>query len=596
MKTRGDNMSKRNDIINFAISETKKVYQNYENRISLNKVPELVDQSGFMISNIEEFLRPYWGLGAFYKDDVSIKINVKDKPIELSEYLKSSLIDIISQKIPSSLDIHNFAFQAVTEFAAFLVGAYFSREKLWDVFSKEEQDKIAKRIHKLCKITDEINVTNNHIWFPAICLFILDKLGYKYPEKNKVIDKAFTVLDNMYLGNGLYGDGGARRIDYYNSYSIHLYPLLYFIITESKKYDKKKYLKRTEEFISKYVYLFDNDGDNVQFGRSISYTYAAVAIFPIAIMAGCNIDVSIANKIYISNILRQSYENKCSQMATLETYMSTGTSTWSFKAFLGLLLSENDSFWTITSSKNTFENVAKIDKIGLAVTRNDYSVTLINNLLDYDDKNSHCFSDMASLYGKFAYNSKSGITLSSADKRSFDSMISLITPDRCMASSRRHFEIIKNTESSFISCHIPFPNDPETKIITKLVPLYNGWHIRLHKVILSRPYIVHEGGFSIPTFNDYRNLSYSDNVVTLFNDSYKSIMTAIGTVPFKYGKEFSHHGLNTISSLTLNPYYETDVLESGIYHFVSAYTLTGQYKALTIPNIEQYFDDYTKVL
>ena len=81
-----------------------------------------------------------------------------------------------------------------------------------------------------------------------------------------------------------------------------------------------------------------------------------------------------------------------------------------------------------------------VDKFDILVQGEDDfgGVTIFNNSVHYyqDKPFLHLFNDMAGYYSKFAYNSRAGFALSTRDRTSFDSMISLMTSDGRMGSHR----------------------------------------------------------------------------------------------------------------------------------------------------------------
>ena len=62
------------------------------------------------------------------------------------------------------------------------------------------------------------------------------------------------------------------------------------------------------------------------------------------------------------------------------------------------------------------------------------------------------------------------ITCSTPDTVSFDSMISLYTPDETMASHRVGFTHLDFEKGILHSVHTPFANDPQTTVETWLIP------------------------------------------------------------------------------------------------------------------------------
>ena len=146
-------------------------------------------------------------------------------------------------------------------------------------------------------------------------------------------------------------------------------------------------------------------------------------------------------------------------------------------------------------------------------------------------------------------------------------MISLCTDDMTMASLRGKINTVSSSKDLLVSYHIPFSNDPQTRITTYLLPLYNGYHVRVQKVELSRPYIVREGGFSIGTLDD----GYTFSAGRL---SYKGAVSEISVVSnceTRYELQKIHPGMHNLCPLAYYPNWRTkSELNSGEYIFVTS--------------------------
>lgn len=192
-------------------------------------------------------------------------------------------------------------------------------------------------------------------------------------------------------------------------------------------------------------------------------------------------------------------------------------------------------------------------------------MTLYNNSVHYYQEPffTKRFNDMAAYYGKFAYNSRSGYSIGSRDQVSSENMISLYTPDGTMASHRQKIHTIETTSEHMSSWHTPFANDPETRITTHVLPLEDGFHVRIHKVELARPYVVVEGGFSIGVLDD--NFEAGQGLVRC--GSQVSTIAVRADVACVLENEASHPGMHLLKPRSLYPCYRTGTVEPGTYLF-----------------------------
>ena len=195
-------------------------------------------------------------------------------------------------------------------------------------------------------------------------------------------------------------------------------------------------------------------------------------------------------------------------------------------------------------------------------------VTLFNNSIHYFQGAPARFVDMAGLYSKFAYNSRAGFALGTRDLPSFDNMISLATRDGTMVSHRGRIIDPAYDDGIFTSSHVPFANDEETKIKTWLIPLRDGYHVRIHKVKLSREYSVTEGGFSVGVWSD--EYSYSDAKHAVSYGDFVSMVDTVSNIPVKYYLAETQPGMYSHKPYAVVPCYRTATLAAGEYVFATS--------------------------
>lgn len=552
------------------------------------------DSVGFACTRIEELFRPLWGIAPFLKNG-DIKLSVLGKDITASEFITEIMCDGTDPDNPRRFDRNitdfnkiGFANQAITEIAAYMVAVYFAPERLWTPLSKSLQDRIAlwTKEWALCALRN--SWPNNHYWYPIFCIEILKKLGYDCSEADADMQKGYDFLETLYVGNGWYCDGAFGRFDYYEAWAHHTYPLLWIMLTDLSNPENKqraeKYKRRSEEFLSFFVHYFDSNGGMAAYGRSIGYRFGCVAPFGLAAIVGCNIPLGQAKRVILKNIdyfFRESIPTAdgvfpCGYLYETpmftECYATDGAISCYTEGLLCLLADENHPLW-------------KSEEEPLPIERGDYllssplegmqimisgenaksGVSLYNNSIHYyqDSFFGHRFNDMAGYYGKFVYNSRSGFGISTADNVSHDNMISLYTPDGRMVSHRRKIENSALSDGVMISSHTPFSNDSSTVIKSFVLPLKEGWHLRVHKVNLSQPYIICEGGFSVGIRDD--DFTVCENTVTYGNLTSK--ITVSTEVKTEYSVKRIHPGMHLLQPQAIYPVYTTDVLESGEYLF-----------------------------
>ena len=575
------------------------------NRYYTDAVYTQLDRAGLECTKLEELFRPMWGLAPVLKER-KILLNIQGELVDCAQFYRDLMVNGTDSNSPrrfdrnvKEYDLEFFSNQSVTEIAGYLTCVFFAREILWDPLTKAEQDQIANWIVKWAVYAVKHSWPNNHYWYPIICIEILKHLGYNLSEADKDMQIGFDVLDSLYIDKGWYSDGEFGRFDYYEAWAHHCYTLLYILIGDKNRPDYETrcaaYKTRSEEFLAFFAHYFDSDGGMAAYGRSICYRFAAVSAYGLAAAVGCNIDLGMAKRLILRNI-SYFFDNAIMEEENIlpdgylynaysfvESYTSEGSNSCYTEGFLCLLCPEDSPLWQAEEApmpveRGNFRIQCPVKGIDFVLSGDDekYGVTLYNNSLHYYQEPffTKRFNDMAGYYSKFAYNSRSGYSISTRDLVSAENMICLYTPDGRMASHRQEIKTISTSPDGMVSEHIPFSNDPGTVIRTHMIPLNGGYHVRVHEVTLSQRYMVQEGGFSIGVLDD--QFSAGDGQVRNGNEI--SFIDVIADVPCKLGNEAAHPGMHLLKPRSVYPCYTTQVLEKGTYYFAVTvcYVTDGQ--------------------
>ena len=553
---------------------------------------EITDQVGYDATVMEAALRPLWGIGPILKDGLTLKVGGREEKAE--DIIREIMLRGTDEDDPlcfskyAERDIVGFANKSATELAGYAVALYFARDLLWEPYTEEQKRRVGGWLSKWASCGLQKSWENNHFWFPLIVLASLERIGVPIPDVCDDVSRAFSVLDSMYISDGWYQDGVFGRFDYYLPWSLHLYPLLWSVLANgTAHYDPTRaaeYKRRAETFIPYYLKFFDRDGSVPAMGRSLAYRFAESAVFPAAAFAGCEIPNGVCRRAMMKNVayfteaksrpgllLKPGYLYQSSPLT--DSYTSELGSLWCSKTFLALALGEDHPFWReeekpLPSEEGAYFADAEPHGIDITVASDEKSgVTLYNNTSSYYQGDfGHTFNDMAACYCKFVYNSRSGFGISIPDKASSDNMISLLTPEFTMSSHRRKYLDLGRDGDLLLSEHSPFENDPDTVIRTVILPLSGSLHVRAHRVTLSRPYRVREGGYSIGIDDD----SYEyENGVLRYRDMISQI-SPVSDTEFRLRLETHTPERHIIAPQSKYPVYETGVLPAGEYIFASA--------------------------
>ena len=567
----------------------------------------VADHISYECSKMEELFRPLWGITPLLRDNkYTVKVDGKDR--DLAEVLREVILIVSDEENEKCFSRyafnrheHLFANQMITEFAPLCISMSQIPEVLWEPYSDSEKKQVSKWVRDWAVCALKNSWQNNHYWFPMLAITALERLGIDCGDVEEDMKKGLALIDSMYISDGWYKDGMFGRFDFYVAWSHHVYPLLWSTLAENTRfYDEARvqnYKKRCEAFFDYYTHMFDVDGGVPAFGRSLSYRFAESAYFAAAAFGGCNVDFGLARRIIIKNVsyfvdnmivpedgvLPAGYMYESTPLA--ENYTSSGGAYWCAKTFMVLALDDEHPFWTAEEKAMPIENgeftvnsaPEKIDMILEGTHR--AGVTLYNNsVMCYTFENG-CggrFGDMPSCYSKFVYNSRSGFGISSLDMISLDNMIALETWDAAMTSRRNGFINEGVNDGVLRSSHKPFSND-ESNITTWMIPLGDGYHVRAHKVNLSRPYKVIEGGFSVGTFNDGSVIDINEERA-IFTDGKdkKSMISTVSSVPVRYRIDYHMPAMHILAPVSAYPVYTTDVLDAGEYLFASVIGFTTE--------------------
>lgn len=561
------------------------------------------DSAGYLLGFVEAFCRPLWGIAPLLDTPGRYHIRIHGQEVEVCAWLRECLLDAVDPASPynwnraAGMDEASYYNQMKTELAGLMVGLYFARGTLWDPFTPAQKKRIADWVYDINRHAYDVVWDCNHIWFIVLCLTVLKKFGFVYPRTESILQDSLDRLDRMYVGGGFYQDGKFGRFDYYNSWAMHTYPLLWSLIADesfSGYADRcRSYRQRTEALLPYYTHVFDTNGCHVPFGRSLTYRFAAACLLPVASAAGCryhpgklraltlrNIRFFAENAELRDGILPPGFLYEAPQV--VETYTSDGGAYWCSKAFLALLLPENHPFWTVPeppvpAAKDDFLVHTACPRIHMPLTGNARcGVTLYNNTAHYlqDGKKTQWFLDMAGYYSKFAYHSRAGFGLSTRDEVSPDNMIVLLTPDGSLESHRFGFEDLgcKWEGRLLLSRHFPFANDAGTRIETAVLILSPESHLRVHLVHLAQSYRVREGGFCVPLPTDERQVRTDADTALIKANGWCSALKVSATVPVHTGVHNLTPGMNLMAPMASCPLWETDVLQPGTYVFATAFS------------------------
>lgn len=234
------------------------------------------------------------------------------------------------------------------------------------IFSKNHfKDGLRENIISALKTTRK-NIPPNMNWnlFSAMVEGALYVLGAEYDLLRVIY--AIRLLDDWYLGDGIYGDGPGFHFDYYNSFviqpmAIDLLELFSDQSPELKKYQKKM-IPRFIRYAAIQERMISPDGSYPIIGRSIIYRFGAFqALAQAALQEKIPKEISKAQvRCALSAVIKKVINSEQlfdkegwlqpgvygRQPDLAEEYISIGSLYLTTAVFLPLGLSETHDFWT----------------------------------------------------------------------------------------------------------------------------------------------------------------------------------------------------------------------------------------------------------
>ena len=253
--------------------------------------------------------------------------------------------------------------QNLVEFGALSISLLAIPEILWDPLSQSQKDKLAAT---MISYGDGPTVPSNWKFFNIFVLSFFECKGYSI-NKNLLTEYLQKTLDH-YRGEGWYNDNPAY--DYYSMWAFQMYGMVWSEYIGKKYYPKfaQQFLDNFKEVKDYYPYMFSRKGEMIMWGRSISYRYASIAPFPLmGYENDSKTNYGWMRRIASGTLLQflQNPDFLKDSVPTLgfygafepavQSYSCRGSIYWSGKAILGLLVPENNPFWTATENEGAWE-------------------------------------------------------------------------------------------------------------------------------------------------------------------------------------------------------------------------------------------------
>ena len=446
-------------------------------------------------SLMEAFARVMWGLGPFWGGGG-----------EDADFEKIYLQGIINGTDPSHEEywgvIPDFE-QKIVETAALGLSLALAPHKLWDPLTDKQKDNL---YNWLSQVNAVKSVDNNWQFFSVLVNLGFKRVGRPYDAKR--VAYSISRFEEFYLGNGWYSDGNTDQRDYYISFAMHFYSLIYAKIMEND--DPKMsdtYKKRAEEFGKDFIYWFDESGASLAFGRSLTYRFAQCCFwsacafsgarpFPIGVIKGIisrHLEHWLSLPIFDNGgVLSIGYGYPNIGMS--EKYNAFGSPYWALKSFLLLAIDDDDEFFTAEPLPlPQLDKIHVIPEARMVIQRMNGYVTALTAGQWAGFEPTHT----PEKYSKFAYTSKYAFSTPRSyvkiENAGTDSMLAFVEDDICYVR-RKCIEYRINDDKSVYSKWSPCRG---ITVETTVIPTDDG-HIRKHIIESDRDIVAYDCAFATP--------------------------------------------------------------------------------------------------
>ncbi|WP_085523004.1 DUF2264 domain-containing protein [Tuberibacillus sp. Marseille-P3662] len=407
-------------------------------------------------------------------------------------------------------DINDYD-QRIVESAVFGLSLALGNSLVWEHLSSFERKNLYNWLNA---VNQKKPADNNWHLFRVMVNVGFYQLGLDYDKETT--NHSLERIEDFYLGDGWYSDGLTTQKDYYISFAVHFYCLVYASYMEKEDpVRSERYKSRAAVFAKDFIYWFSKDGSAFPFGRSMTYRFAQAAFWSALAFSGVEVFSWGVIKGLILRHLRWWFQQPIFSHEDLltigycypnlimsENYNAPGSPYWALKTFWVLALERDHPFWkAVEEPLPQLEEIKVLRHPQMIVCRdylNKHVYSLTSGQYDHSEH-----SHSPEKYSKFAYSNMFGFSIPKENRGlkngAYDSMLALSEKDDDYVRVRSTCETVEVNETNIYSLWKPWNN---VMVETWLIPL-GLWHVRLHHIQNERALDAAEGGFAIPKEKPY---------------------------------------------------------------------------------------------
>lgn len=401
--------------------------------------------------------------------------------------------------------------QSMVEAAAIAIALHETRPWIWERLPDAVRQRVAAWLGGF--VGAKANDSNWRL-FQVVTEEFLASIGAPY--RRDEIDAGLARLDDWYRGGGWYTDGDGRKFDYYNAWTLHLYPVMWARIAGPRADGLlvATHRARLHEFLETHQYFFGGDGAPVHQGRSLTYRFATAAPLWAGVLAGATPLPPGRTRRLASGVLKHFADRGAPDehgllrlgwyhpyLPVTQAYSGPASPYWASKAFLGLLLPADHPVWTAREEPgpvDTADRYLALPSPGwlLHSTAADGIVRLVNHGSDRLPARSAAAHDNPH-YTRFAYSSAAAPeTPPGEESPGADNQFTLLP--EVSPSGRVRIHPLYTAGRHAASWHKPLvPDGCEPLRVSTESVVHGPWEVRVHRVEAPAGTRVREGGWAV---------------------------------------------------------------------------------------------------
>ena len=398
--------------------------------------------------------------------------------------------------------------QRFVEMAAIACGLIFTPKVLWQPLTDRERENLAAWLYQI----NEYTIPNcNWQFFMILVNVALKQCGMKYSGEQ--LKKGLELVEDFYLGDGWYRDGASAQKDYYISFAMHYYGLIYAVAMRQEEGEEERcrnFCRRAEQFAGDFIYWFDEDGAALPYGRSLAYRFGQGAFWSAYLFAGLDdIPTGVVKGILVRHLQWWAKQKICDRDGILtigyaypnlimaERYNAPGSPYWGMKTLLCLALPDDHPFWHVKALP-----LPKLDSVKPLFKADMLMHRLGRDVIAYPagvcERYGH--GHVPEKYAKFAYSTKFGFSVARSQivlhENAPDSMLAFVIDGDDYVFVRKGSMDYHVSPDRIRSVWSPFPG---IRVTTTIIPSDRG-HRRIHEVESSYHCMAYDCGFAVAKF------------------------------------------------------------------------------------------------